>query len=145
MEDDEAKNVSTEGLELKKKSKILNDEIELAMNNLQFSRALEAIWEYIRLINKYVEVSQPWVLVKNPAAKDSLNEVLYNLIEALRLISLFIFPFMPNTAAEIQKQLGLTENNKSICEKIKWGGMKPGTNVCKGKPIFPKVGFSVIT
>jgi methionyl-tRNA synthetase len=141
----EVKNTSTEGQELIKKSKTLNDKVELAMCDLQFSRALEAIWEYIGLVNKYVEISKPWILAKEHTARDKLNEVLYNLAESIRIISSFILPFMPDTAIEMQKQLGLSVNEESIECGTAWGGMKSGTKVQKGKPIFPKVECSTIT
>lgn len=128
-----------ESLELKEKSQTLNDEVDLSMKNLQFSRALETIWEYIRFVNKYVEVSKPWVLAKDPDTKDNLHAVLYNLIEAIRIISLFIFPFMPNKAIEIQKQLGLKDDDTFTYDSVTWGGMKPETKVQKGIPLFPKV------
>ncbi len=140
----EVRNLSAEGQKLIEKSKTLNNEMELAMSELQFSRALDAIWEYIGLVNKYVEVSKPWILVKDVAKMDKLNEVLYNLVEAIRIISLFILPFMPKTAIEMQKQLGLHENEESFECGTKWGGMNSGTIVCKGKPIFPRVEYTTV-
>jgi methionyl-tRNA synthetase len=140
----ESKNISIESQELIKKSKTLNDEVELAMYDLQFSRALEAIWEYIGLVNKYVEISKPWALAKERTARDKLNEVLYNLSESIRIISLFISPFMPNTSVEMQKQLGLSVNEKSTECETTWGNMKSGIKVHKGNPIFPKVEYSTI-
>jgi len=133
------------GKELIEKSKMLNDEVECAMNGLQFSRALEAIWEYIGLVNKYVEISKPWVLAKEVSTRVKLNEVLYNLAESIRIIAVFILPFMPNVASEIQKQLGLSSENVSIKNRITWGGMPPGTRVCKGMTLFPRVEHSAIT
>lgn len=134
----DAKSGAVEDLELKEKSETLNEEVELSMKNLQFSRALEAIWEYIRFVNKCVEVSKPWILAKNPDTKDNLDAVLYNLIEAIRIISLFIFPFMPNKAIEIQRQLGLKEDDTFTHSSLAWGGMKAGTEIHKGIPLFPK-------
>ena len=74
--------------------------------------------------------------------KNKLNEVLYNLVESIRIISLFILPIMPNIAAEIQKQLGLSSDDKPINNKITWGGTRPGIKVCKGRPVFPRVEYS---
>jgi methionyl-tRNA synthetase len=133
------------GKELIERAKMLNDEVEHAMNGLQFSRALEAIWEYIGLVNKYVEVSKPWVLAKEVSTRVKLNEVLYNLAESIRIISAFILPFMPNVANEIQRQLGLSSENVSVKNRITWGGVPPGTRVCKGMPVFPRVEHSAIT
>ncbi|MCP5003483.1 MAG: methionine--tRNA ligase [Planctomycetes bacterium] len=127
------------GLELKEKSQILNEEVALLMENLQFSRTLETIWEYIKFVNKYVEVSKPWVLAKSSESRDNLHAVLYNLVEAIRIISLFIYPFMPNKAIEIQRQLGLEQDEALTYNHVAWGGIKFGTKVQKGIPLFPKV------
>ena len=62
--------LSTEGTELVERSKKLYEEVDHAMSNLQFSKALESIWDYIGLVNKYVEVSKPWVLAKELSTKN---------------------------------------------------------------------------
>jgi methionyl-tRNA synthetase len=138
----EAESLSAEGKELVDGAEKLNEEVELAMSDLQFSKALEVIWNYIGLVNKYVEISKPWALAKESSMKNKLNEVLYNLVESIRMISLFILPIMPNIAAEIQKQLGLSSDGKPINNKITWGGTRPGIKVCKGQPVFPRVEYS---
>ena len=136
--------LSEEGKELIERSVRLNDEVDLAINSLQFSKALESIWDYIGLVNKYVEISKPWVLAKELSMKNELNEVLYNLAESIRIISLFILPFMPNIAAEMQKQLGLSPEEESARNNFTWGGIRPGARVCKGTPIFPKFEYSTV-
>ncbi len=140
----EAEAVSPEGRELIQRAEKLNDEVELAMDNLQFSKALEIIWDHVRRVNKYVEVSKPWVLAGESGAVNKLNEVLYNLVESIRIISMFILPFMPDTAAEIQKQLGFSPEAGLINQKFTWGGTRPGIKVCKGSPLFPRVEYSAI-
>ena len=136
--------LSSEGKELVGRSKKLNDEVDHAMSDLQFSKALESIWDYIGLVNKYVEISKPWVLAKELSTKNKLNEVLYNLAESIRIISLFILPFMPNIAAEMHKQLGLSPEEESARNNFTWGGIRPGARVCKGTPIFPKFEYSTV-
>jgi methionyl-tRNA synthetase len=96
------------------------------------------------MVNKYVEVSKPWVLAKELSTRVKLNEVLYNLVESIRIISVFILPFMPNVANEIQKQLGLSSENVSVRNLTTWGGVKPGIRVCKGAPVFPRVELSTV-
>lgn len=136
--------LSVDSKNLIERSKKLNDEVEFAMNALQFSRALESIWDYIGLVNRYVEVSKPWVLVKELNTRVKLNEVLYNLAEAIRIISVFVLPFMPNVANEIQRQLGLSSGDVSVKNRTTWGGMLAGTKVCKGEPVFPRVENSTV-
>ncbi|KHE91292.1 MAG: methionyl-tRNA synthetase [Candidatus Scalindua brodae] len=133
-----------EGKGLIERSAKLNDEVDHAMSNLQFSRALESIWDYIGLVNKYVEISKPWVLAKELSERNKLNEVLYNLVESIRIISSFILPFMPNVAAEMYNQLGLPSGEEPVESDFSWGGMRPGTKVCKGSPIFPKFEHPIV-
>lgn len=140
----EGNEITNDGQKLIEKSKSLNDEVRLAIEALQFSKALESIWEYVSLVNKYIEISKPWVLAKEPATKDKLNGVLYNLVESIRIISLFILPFMPDTAIEIQKQLGLSIE-KSVKDGTTWGSVQSGIKVCKGKPVFPRVEHATVT
>lgn len=141
----EVKNQTEEGRKLIEKSRTLNNEVDRAMDNLQFSKSLEIVWGFIGLVNKYVEVSKPWVLAKDVASRDRLNEVIYNLVESIRIISLFILPFMPNKALEIQDQLGLSSIEKPMESDLAWGGIKPGQKVCKGKPVFPKIELDLKT
>ncbi len=136
--------LSEEGKKLIERSVRLNDEVDLAINSLQFSKALESIWDYIGLVNKYVEISKPWVLAKDLSEKNRLAEVLYNLAESIRIISFFILPFMPNVAAEMRRQLGLSSEEEPVGTDFTWGGIRPGTKVCKGSPIFPKFEYSAV-
>lgn len=125
------------GQELIEHAALLKDKVELEMNELQFSRCLETIWEFVALTNKFVEDSKPWVLAKDKARSADLRTAIYNLAEAVRIISVYLHPFMPNTVVEMQKQLGLMPPYPTL--KTAWGGIKHGTMVNKGKPLFPRV------
>lgn len=125
------------GQELMDYAVLLKDKIEIGMRELQFSRCLETIWEFVAMTNKFVEDSKPWMLVKDKARGADLRTAIYNLAEAIRIISVYIYPFMPNTAVEVQKQLGLAPPYPNL--KTKWGGINHGTRVDKGKPLFPRV------
>lgn len=128
------------GQELIDHATLLKDKIEIEMRELQFSRCLEAIWEFVAMTNKFVEDSKPWVLAKDKTRSADLRTVIYNLTEAIRIISVYIYPFMPNTAVEVQKQLGLSASGEPYPDlKTAWGGIKHSTRVNKGKPLFPRV------
>ena len=60
--------------------------------------------------NKYIDETAPWILAKDPATKNRLSTVMYNLVEALYKIAVLIFPFMPETAQRMWNQLGINEN-----------------------------------
>jgi methionyl-tRNA synthetase len=105
------------------------------ISELEFHRALEKIFAYIKLANKYVADEKPWELAKqNP---QHLNTVLYNLAESLRIIAALIWPFMPEAAEKISQQLGLQKVPQ--LKKLKWGKLKVGTATKRGENLFEKV------
>jgi methionyl-tRNA synthetase len=116
-------------------------EVTAQMQELAFNKALIAIWGFISSINKYIDETSPWSLSKKEDQRKRLGTVLYNIIEALRIITVLIFPFMPNTAKKIWVALGIKED---LCaQRLKnineWGSIKEGTMVSKIVPIFPRV------
>ena len=116
----------------------LFEDVDGCMAGLQFSRALERIWEYVRRANRYVEERKPWQLAKEEAERPALSATMYHLAEALRILSLVVAPVMPNTAKGIRTQLGLSEEKRDLREALTWGGLRPGSRVRRGQPLFPK-------
>ena len=85
---------------------------------------------------------EPWLLAKDSSKRDRLEGVLYNLLEALRFISVLILPFMPDTAEKIMKQIGVADPYSQKLDSIKeWGGLNPGANLQGGEALFPRVLF----
>lgn len=117
----------------------ITDQVDSHMNNCQFSLALENIWQFVRTANKYVEDSKPWVLAKDETRKDELSATLYNLAESIRIISILISPVMPGTSENIFSQLGISENEHEMRSNLKWGIIKSGIKLNKGKPLFPRI------
>lgn len=114
--------------------------VEELMNKLQFSNALSEIWRLIGRTNKYIDETMPWVIAKDENSKNRLGTVLYNLAEAIRIISVLISPFMPNTPRKIWSQLGIKDENLGTWESVlKWGNLQPGIKVSRGQPIFPRI------
>ncbi len=110
------------------------DKLNTQMRTFAFDAALETIWEFVRRINRYVQQTQVWTLAK-PDTKPRMGTILYNSLEALRIISVLISPFIPDTAEKIQKQIGLTEFDTAT----EWGNLPVGIGVSRGEPIFPRV------
>lgn len=108
------------------------------MDELQFSKALEIIWEFIGRANKFIEDKKPWTLAKTDVTRPQLVAVLGTLAMAMKDISVFIYPFMPKTTTEIQRQLGVLENNGLPCLEFQQK-FKEGTVSHKGKPLFPRI------
>ena len=116
-------------------------EYEDLMVSFQFHNALRAVWKFIGHMNKYVDVTAPWELAKKKSSRKSLAVVLYNLLEGLRIISGLIYPVMPDTAAKMQKHLGLDPRQPFyLLDRLKaWKAIKPGTQLPKSIVLFPRV------
>ncbi|MBI5327632.1 MAG: methionine--tRNA ligase [Deltaproteobacteria bacterium] len=115
-------------------------DIDLHMGNLQFHLVLFDIWSVINSMNRYIEETTPWKVYKQ-GNKIKLNDILYTLAQGLRIIAIYLYPFMPSTAEKIWQQLGLEKSFKGIDfdEEVTWGKDISGTKVCKGDVLFPKV------
>ena len=110
------------------------------MDKLQFSQALAEIWKVIGECNKYIDLTQPWVLGKDPEKKDRLANVMLTLAECVRFAAVLIGPFMPSTPARIFDQLGVTDENLKSWDSLKTFGVLPaGTKVQKGEALFPRI------
>jgi len=79
--------------------------VDQKMDELRVGDALEAIIDLFRRCNKYIDETTPWALAKDEANKERLNSVLYNLIEGIRIGSVLLEPFMPETAQKVYAQL----------------------------------------
>lgn len=127
--------------ELKDLARSVRGKVEEEMDALQLSNALAEIWKLISRSNKYIDETTPWILAKDPAKRDRLGTVLYNLAETLRIISVLISPFMTRTPAKIRKQLGVNEDEKlTSWESLDaFGKLEAGTEVSRGDAIFPRL------
>ncbi len=107
------------------------------MDGLCFTQALEAVWELIRFANKYIDLTEPWKLGKDPAMKGRIDTVLHNLACALKNISLMIEPVMFHTAREIRYRLGIS--GEMNLADLSWSKLPGDMRVSHGEPIFPRI------
>ena len=112
--------------------------VEAQVDKFSFNMALEEIWILVRRANKYIDEKAPWVLAKDPEKKAELDTVLKNLAEAIRIISILIYPFMHTTSKEIRKQMGLWYSDV-VWEDAFTFEMMCGEQVKKGDAIFPRI------
>jgi len=113
--------------------------VDLHMDELAFNKALQAIWDLVSAANKYIDETAPWSLAKDPANRERLATVMYNLLEAVRLIALLVGPYMPETAGKILTTLGCETADLALDGKDGWGGLRPGMQVAKAEPLFPRI------
>ena len=117
----------------------LREKCDRFMDAFQFSNALTEIWRFIARTNKYIDETMPWALAKDESRKARLAAVMYNLCEALRIVSVLIAPFMPQTAPKIQAQLGLSKDDVTYESAGAWGKTPAGVTVSKGETLFPRI------
>ncbi|MFA6849196.1 MAG: methionine--tRNA ligase [Selenomonadaceae bacterium] len=116
-------------------------EFEEFMERMELSPAIKRVWGFISRTNKYIDETSPWALAKDPAKKQELANVMYNLVESLRVISVLISPFMPVTARKIWKQLNLSQSFEDVqlTDIEEWGGTPVNLHVGIPEQLFPRI------
>ena len=96
--------------------------VDKKMDDLRIADAIEAILELLRRLNKYVDETAPWTLAKDEASLPRLNTVLYNLLEGIRIATVLISPFMPETAENVFKQINTAKTDYDSIQE--WGQLE---------------------
>jgi methionyl-tRNA synthetase len=112
----------------------LVQQVSELIDRTELTQALEAIWQRVRRLNQYVEETRPWDLAKEESEAERLDLVLYNLAEGIRVTTLLLFPYMPETAERLLGALG--EPRRELAEIGTHGG---GQQIEKLAPLFPKI------
>ena len=125
--------------ELKRDAFALIESYEALMRDLGFHKALISIWEYVGKVNKYIVATEPWVLAKTD--KSRLSTTIFHIVESIKIISLLLWPFMPETAEKIQGLLGLSKKGKDLRlqDLDQWGKEKSVRPIGKVGHLFPRV------
>ncbi len=110
------------------------------LDHLDFTKALEAIWELVQSTNQYIDRTAPWKLAKQPNAKTQLDEVLFHLAAVLKTVGMMLYPFMPSKGEEILRQIGLSWDSSIFlpAAAIDWTDL-PCRAIAKGNSLFPKI------
>ncbi|MGJ7913645.1 methionine--tRNA ligase [Neobacillus sp. LXY-1] len=113
---------------------------EEAMEKMEFSVALTAIWQLVSRTNKYIDETQPWNLAKQEERKGELESVMAHLAESLRRTAVLLKPFLTKTPGGIFDQLGIQDENLKTWESLEiFGTISNGTKVEKAAPLFPRL------
>ena len=107
------------------------------MDKLEVSKAITSIFDLLRNCNKYIDETMPWVLAKDETKKGRLNTVLYNLIECIRISTILLQAFIPDTCSKIFNQINT--DNTSYESINDFGGYKSGTKVNKAEVLFQRI------
>jgi methionyl-tRNA synthetase len=133
------------------------DKVRAQLEDMDLSGALETSWVFVRRLNRYVEEQAPWKLAKEAGtggsggvyAAAALDGTLWDLAEGLRLLSILLHPFIPQTAAAIRGRLGLSAAGTAVAAEsrlpdpswaqARWGLLPAGSTVVAGAPLFPRI------
>ncbi|MBL7013088.1 MAG: methionine--tRNA ligase [Candidatus Marinimicrobia bacterium] len=109
----------------------LSNFISEKIDEMKIHDAIEETFQFVRSVNRYLEETAPWKLVKEN--KEAAARVLYSAAEALRIAAVILEPIMPNRMIDLLNALG-TNNTK-----IAWGELEIGSEITKGEPLFPRI------
>ena len=132
---------------LKELAEGLYEEFDACMAQVDFTGAAAAVQRLAHRANAYIDETEPFRMAKDPEKRAELAQVMYNLLECIRILALFFAPFMPNTSAEVFRRLGLgaVTDVDDIKAAAVWGQLPAGNRVLKGDPLFPRLDEKEIT
>lgn len=114
------------------------DEYFSYMDKFEFTEALISIWNLVKFSNKYIDMTEPWLLARDPTKRERFSTILYNLVDVIRNISIMISPIMVNTANSLLKKI----NQDLDVNALGWHKTKI-TKVEVGEPLFPRIDTKV--
>jgi len=117
----------------KSKSELTFDieKIDKLMQNYELDKALAEIWKFVNKCNKYINDKKPWKIKD----KKELEKILYTLADSLRIISILLHPFIPETSEKINKQLNIKFGTLKDCKP----NLLKKTKIKKGEHLFKKI------
>ena len=108
-----------------------------AMEEPAFQRALESLWRLLAQTNQYLVAREPWKLIKAEGASERLSRVLWNGLEATRIVAVGLLPFMPRSAAAVLAAIGAPVPES--LSGLRWGGLPTGVPLPEPRPLFPRI------
>ena len=121
--------------------KVINENIlkyTEKMNEFELQDALEAVWTIVRRANKYIDETAPWALSKDEARVNELKNVMYHLVETLRVVGILVSPCLVEKAPIILESIGLKDEALDILN-IAFGKVYNDVHVVKTEPLFKRL------
>lgn len=108
------------------------------MEDLSFNRAIETAWELVVKINSYIVAKEPWKMFKDGGASEALSRVIWNTLEAQRIVWVMMAPFLPLSTREALARLGV-DPDEIGGDALQWGRLPNNAPIRAMDPIFPRV------
>ena len=115
----------------------LKDKVEDNMDKFRIADSLENVLDVYRRCNKYIDETMPWVLAKDESKKDRLATVLYNIVESIRIATVYLGCYLPDTALSIFNQINTELRDFDSVNKF--GGYVSGTKVNDAVVLFKRI------
>lgn len=131
-----------EGNELAELTDLTQKKVIEEFNLYNVTHAAESIYNLVDRTNKYVNEQSPWTLAKNPETLNQCGQVLYNVLEVMRILSILLYPYIPNISRSIWEQLSMSGSlEQQKWDNLAWGGLKEGviTEKDRIKPVFLRI------
>ncbi|HEX8684989.1 MAG TPA: class I tRNA ligase family protein, partial [Pyrinomonadaceae bacterium] len=113
-------------------------DVSRRLDDFDLTGAIDAIWEYVRSLNKFVTDTKPWELAKDAANAQELDRVLYALVDGLRTVAVALHAYLPETTQEILRLLGQRQNFE--WSQVALGLTTDAEGIEAAPPLFPRVG-----
>jgi len=111
-----------------------------SMEKFEFSKALETLWALLGAVDRYIVREQPWKIAQKAQEKERLAAVLYTTAETLRIATVLLAPVIPESAAKIWAQLGMsTPLEQTSLNSLDWGQLPAGQKIGEVAPVFPRL------
>ena len=127
----EGEDISENGAMIKESAKEAIDSVSNLFDEMKINDAIEHTFQFIRKVNKYLEITAPWKTVKTDLS--SAGRVLFTAAESLRTVALILSPIMPNRTQTVLDIFNVNDYN------IQWGGLTVGEKIKEHKPLFPRI------
>ena len=127
----EGEDLSEDGLAIKKNAKETINEVSLLMDEMKINDAIERVLQFVRNVNKFLELTAPWKVVKTDLKR--AGRILFTAAESLRVIALLFSPIMPNRTKSVLNILN--SKNKAVY----WGGLEVNGKIKTHEPLFPRI------
>ena len=110
-----------------------------ALDEYELHAGMAAAFDLIDAANEFITRSEPWVLAKSPDRGDELDQALFEMVEAVRIAALLLWPAMPSSCAEIWRRMGAAEPiaESRLNRDAAWTG--GARQVVQGPPLWPRL------
>ena len=109
-----------------------------SFDTFRFQNGLYAVWDLISRANKYIDETMPWSVAKDISRKEEIQDILYHLVETLRLVAIMLSPVTPDTAKKMFEELGITSDLQSF-ESLRFGKLLETETAIKSAVLFKRL------